>query len=189
MQTDTSIIEFVLNIISKSEHCRNSDGKNKELISIKNRTLCNKNILLGKKYILLRKNMNTMKKEQAQTAKVVQKIMAFRSKKGYSYQNMSDELAMTPAAYRKIETGETKLSVERLFRIAEILGEKITSFLDAEGNVFNQTISDSSTGNQYQQTIENFFQENKELYDKLLASKDDQINLLNNLLNNFIGKK
>jgi len=37
----------------------------------------------------------------------------------------------------------------------------------------------------YQQKIENFYQENKEVYEKLIASKDEQIVFLKELL----GKK
>jgi transcriptional regulator with XRE-family HTH domain len=64
---------------------------------------------------------------------------------------MANELSLTPAAYRKIETGETKLTLERLFQISEIL-------------------------------IENFYQENKEVYEKLIAAKDEQIEFLKSLL-------
>jgi len=42
--------------------------------------------------------------------------------------------------------------------------------------VFQQTNHDSATG--YQQKIENFYQENKEVYEKLLQSKEEQIALL-----------
>ena len=123
-----------------------------------------------------------MKKEKEKTIKVIQKIMAIRSKKGYTYENMSDELEITPSAYRKIETGETKLTVERLFKIAEILDERVSNLLEADATVFNQTNNDNSTGYQYQQTIENLFQENKDVYEKLITSKDEQINLLKNLM-------
>ena len=119
-----------------------------------------------------------MEKEKAKTAKVVQKIAALRSKKGYTYENMSDELKITPAAYHKIETGKTKLTVERLFKIAEILDEKVSALLEADSTIFNQTNLDNATGYQYQQTIENLFQENKEVYERLIASKDEQINHL-----------
>ena len=45
--------------------------------------------------------------------KIIEKITQYRNRKGYTYENMADELELTTAAYRKIETGETKLSVER----------------------------------------------------------------------------
>ena len=37
--------------------------------------------------------------------KIIEKIAQYRNKKGYTYENMADELELTPAAYRKIETG------------------------------------------------------------------------------------
>ena len=134
----------------------------------------------------MRKKKKTMEKEKKEVEEkslnVVRKISLVRLKKGYTFENMSDELEITPSAYRKIETGDTKLTVERLFKIAEILSENVSYFLDEAENVFNQTNNDNSTGNQYQQTIENFYHENKEVYEKLIASKDEHIQLLRNLL-------
>ena len=100
---------------------------------------------------------------------------------------MANELELTPSGYRRIESGESKLTVERLFKIAEILNESVSTFLEEGGSVFNQTNNDNSTGNQYQQTFENFYQENKEVYEKLIASKDEHINLLRNLLETKYG--
>ena len=60
-----------------------------------------------------------MEKERIKTADVVRKIILSRSKKGYTYENMANKLGITAASYRKIETGETKLTLERLFKIAE----------------------------------------------------------------------
>lgn len=56
--------------------------------------------------------------------------------------------------------------------------------LEADGNVFNQTNNENS-GNQYQQKIENFYHENKEVYEKLLKSKDEQIKLLKSMLDSY----
>ena len=119
-----------------------------------------------------------MNQEQEKTAKVVQKITELRLKKGYSFENMADELQITPSAYRKIEVGITKLTVERLYKIAEVLKETVAKLLEAEETQFNQTNHDHATGYQYQQKIENFYQESKEVYEKLIASKDEQIALL-----------
>ena len=119
--------------------------------------------------------------EKAKIENVVKKIAATRIKKGFSYENMADELSITPAAYRKIETGETKLTVERLFCISHLLDTPLSDLLDI-GNVFQQTNNEGATG---YQKIENFYQENKEVYEKLLQSKDEQIALLKEML----GKK
>jgi len=118
--------------------------------------------------------------EKEKTADVIQKITSLRSKKGYTYENMAHELDITPASYRKIEIGETKLTVERLFKIAEILDEPVSNLLEINGSVFNQTNNESSTC--YQQQIAHFYQENKEVYEKLLKSKDEQIELLKSVM-------
>ncbi|MDR2449637.1 MAG: helix-turn-helix domain-containing protein [Prevotellaceae bacterium] len=111
---------------------------------------------------------------------VIKKITTERKKKGYTFDNMAYELSITPAAYRKIETGETKLTLERLFRIAEILHISLANLLEIGNDVFQQTNNESATG--YQQKIENFYQENKDVYEKLLQSKDEQIVLLKSML-------
>jgi transcriptional regulator with XRE-family HTH domain len=103
-----------------------------------------------------------------------------RTKKGYTYENMAHELSITPAAYRKIEIGETKLTLERLFHISEILDSSLSDILEIGNDVFQQTNKENAIG--YQQKIENFYQENKDILEKLLQAKDEQIELLKSML-------
>ena len=112
--------------------------------------------------------------------KIIEKIAQYRNRKGYTYENMADELSITPAAYRKIETGDTKLSLERFFKIAEILETPFTDFLELEKDILNQHNHDNE--NVYQQKIDNFYQESKEVYHELIKSKDEQIALLKEML-------
>lgn len=123
--------------------------------------------------------------------KVIEKIAQKRVKKGYTFENMADELELTPSGYRKIETGESKLSVERLFQIAHILDTPISEFLDIEKNDFIQ--HNQNNDNVYQQKIEHFYQENRETMEKLILSyenrikeKEEQIVFLKNLLEKYI---
>ena len=108
--------------------------------------------------------------------KIIEKIAQYRNKKGYTYENMADELELTPAAYRKIGTGETKLTVERLFRISAILETPINEFLEMDKNAFVQ--NNYSNESVFQQKIENFYQENKEITDQLIKAKDQLIEQL-----------
>ena len=114
--------------------------------------------------------------------KIIEKIAQHRNKKGYTYENMANELDITPAAYRKIETGETKLSVERLMKISEILEEELSSFLDLQNKNTIHSLSNEGNGNGYVENINNDYRDimndMKEVYDKLLQSKDDQIAML-----------
>ena len=126
---------------------------------------------------------------------VLSKIKEYRKKKGYSYEAMAHELDTSPAAYRKIELNQTKLTVERLFQIAKILDEKVVDILGINpNNQLNQTNNESATG--YQQQIENYFQENKEksekidkLYEARLKDKDETIAFLHNTINEFKNQK
>jgi len=118
--------------------------------------------------------------ENNKTERVVRKIASLRIKKGLSYENMADDLSISTSAYRKIETGETKLTLERLFRISELLDAPLLSLLEVSNDVFQQTNNESATG--YQQKIENFYQESREVYEKLLQSKDEQIALLRQIV-------
>lgn len=108
--------------------------------------------------------------------KIIEKIAQFRNRKGYTYENMADELELTTAAYRKIETGETKLSVERLFRISNILETPVDEILDLDKNHFIQNNYNSESV--ISQRIENFYQENKEIATELIKAKDQLIDQL-----------
>jgi len=109
-------------------------------------------------------------------------------KKGYSYETMAYELDTSAAAYRKIELNQTKLTVERLFQIAQILEAKVVDILGVNPNSqLNQTNNENATG--YQQQIENYFQESKErsekieqLYESRLKDKDEIIEQLKKLI-------
>lgn len=108
--------------------------------------------------------------------KIIEKITQLRTRKGYTYENMADELELTTAAYRKIETGETKLSVERLFRISNILETSISEFLEFDQNHFVQ--NNYSSENVISQRIENYYQDNKEITEQLIKAKDQLIEVL-----------
>uniref|UniRef100_UPI00404888C5 helix-turn-helix domain-containing protein n=1 Tax=Flavobacterium sp. TaxID=239 RepID=UPI00404888C5 len=59
---------------------------------------------------------------------VIEKIKDIRKEKGYSHEYMAHMLDISQVAYSKIEKQETKLSVERLFKIAEILETLFQTF-------------------------------------------------------------
>ena len=117
-----------------------------------------------------------VKDKNMEMEKIIAKITQYRNRKGYTYENMADELELTTAAYRKIETGETKLSVERLFRISNILETPVNELLDLDKNHFIQNNYNSESV--ISQRIENFYQENKEITSELIKAKDQLITQL-----------
>ena len=114
-----------------------------------------------------------VKDKNMEMEKIIEKITQYRNRKGYTYENMADELELTTAAYRKIETGETKLSVERLFRISNILETPVNELLDLDKNNFIQNNYNSESV--ISQRIENFYQENREITSELIKAKDQLI--------------
>lgn len=75
--------------------------------------------------------------------KIIKEIAEIRSKKRFSYENMAHDLDLSTSAYRKIETGETKITVERLVDISKILETQLDEFLEVNSQKkFNQEIKE-----------------------------------------------
>ncbi|WP_454047989.1 helix-turn-helix domain-containing protein [Chryseobacterium sp. Marseille-Q8038] len=109
--------------------------------------------------------------------KIIKKIAEIRSKKGLSYENMAHDLDLSTSAYRKIETGETKLTVERLVDISKILETPLNELLESDSQKnFNQENKDNSHG--FQGFNDNIFNEYSEVSKKLIANYEQQIEVL-----------
>ncbi|PIB33163.1 hypothetical protein BFP78_02575 [Gaetbulibacter sp. 5U11] len=115
---------------------------------------------------------------------VIEKIKEIRKQKGYSHEYVAHELGISQVAYSKLEKNETKLSVERLYKLAEILEVNVGELLDIKPtNQLNQTNKENTTG--YLQQTANFYQDSKEqnekiiqLYEARLEDKDWLIKVL-----------
>src|SRR5690606_26851986 len=117
--------------------------------------------------------------EIEEVEKVISKIRESRKEKGYSHDVMAVELGISPSAYNKIERMESKLTLERFLQIKKILEKDYSDFFDIKTDkIFNQTFSEQqSFGN-----VEHFYQDNKDVYEKLIQAKDEQIALLKSLI-------
>lgn len=112
---------------------------------------------------------------QDRVSKVVQKIKENRAIKGYSHDTMALELDISASAYNKIERQETKLTLERFFKIAQVLQVKEEKLLEIKPEkIYNQEFNDNS----YFQDIQNLYQENKGIIEKLIESYTAQIQQL-----------
>jgi transcriptional regulator with XRE-family HTH domain len=106
--------------------------------------------------------------------KIIKKINEIRNRKGFSYENMAHDLDLSVSAYRKIETGETKLTVERLVDISKILETPLDEFLDVNSQKnFNQEINDSASG--FQGFDYKTYYEYSEVSKKLIEVYEKQI--------------
>ncbi len=103
-------------------------------------------------------------------------IKKHRTLKGLRQQDMANKLHMNIRSYQSLENGETRLDLERLEQIAKELDLPLEELLRQDGVFIHQEIKEAGSGtgpgNIYHQGIE------KEVLDKLLASKDGEIQRL-----------
>ncbi len=121
--------------------------------------------------------MDTIKIDEL-TASIVSKIKEKRKLQGLSHENMANELKISPSAYNKIERQETKLTVERLLQIQQILDVSLTEFFDLKTeNIYHQDIKDNGIGHQ---EVQNLYHDNREMAEKFIQSLQEEILFLRN---------
>lgn len=126
---------------------------------------------------------------------VLERISKLRQKRHLSQEKISEDLHISQAAYTKLERGETKLTVERLYQIAEVLKTEISELLGIESK-YNQDIHNNEQSTIIaSQGIENLYTENKEMavklikqYEEALDSKSKLIEILEKRIIELGGK-
>lgn len=96
----------------------------------------------------------------------IQNIKRIREQKGISQDYMAMELGISQSTYTKLERGEVNLYVDRLLKIAKVLNIGLARIFDENANnSFNVNTYDTSSN--FNQVIENQFNDSKELIKKL----------------------
>jgi transcriptional regulator with XRE-family HTH domain len=111
---------------------------------------------------------------------VITKIKRLRNEKGFSQVQMAEMLNIDKSVYSRIELGQMlswSKYLEDILNIFKITPDKF--FEDIGNKVINQHNYTGANG----YVVETLHQENKEIYEKLIASKDEQIALLKATLN------
>ena len=107
---------------------------------------------------------------------IAKNIRKHRELKGFSQEYMAHQLNVNQSTYAKMENSSTKITIDKLFSVAQLLETDISEILDLKNQtIYNQDLKDNSVGHQQ---VENLYQENKEVYQELLKAKDEQIALL-----------
>jgi transcriptional regulator with XRE-family HTH domain len=106
-----------------------------------------------------------------------------RYEKNYSQDHIAKKLGITQKAYSKIENNETKLNVDTLTRIAEILEVDVASFFSSNEK---PVLNDFSTRTGGDNVIykNNSIEKIEELYKEIIKAKDSEIETLKVLLKN-----
>lgn len=112
--------------------------------------------------------------------KIGNRIKNLREEKNYSQDYLAQRLGISQKAYSKIENSQTKLTVEHLLKIADALEVSINKILASDGNTVHNNFS---THNGEGIVVNKATSEKLvELYEKLLASKDNEIKILTELI-------
>lgn len=115
-------------------------------------------------------------------------IKKHRTSKGLRQQDMADKLSMNLKSYQQLENGITKLDVERLNQISEILDVSIFDLLKSEGIILNQEIETNENIYNSDVTINNdISQSERKLFEKMIEDKDREIAFLRDLLSKKDG--
>lgn len=83
------------------------------------------------------------------------KIRQLRELKKITQEEFAEQLAMSPSGYSKIERGESKLNLDKLQKIADLLAVSIVDLLPTESNIIhnlNGAINFQGTYHQYTTT-------------------------------------
>ncbi|VTX86482.1 helix-turn-helix transcriptional regulator [uncultured Aggregatibacter sp.] len=124
-----------------------------------------------------------------------EKIRRIRESKEWSQEQMAEKLNMSLNGYAKIERGETKLYLDKLEQIAQILDIDVVELIQSgEKNICFQIESPLGSvyqgGGETQMLIEierlklelSHSREKEDLLNRLLEQKDSEIKALKNLL-------
>ena len=77
--------------------------------------------------------------------KTQDKIRAISTQQKISQEQMAERLDLTPQAYSKIESGKTKLSLDRIQQIAQILNIDVTELIHNNDNGVFLLINENCT--------------------------------------------
>lgn len=114
------------------------------------------------------------------TTQTRNKIRTLREVKGYSQDFMAEKMNISQKTYSRIESGQVKLDIERLYQISELLEVEPSALLDNETNVFNYYNKVQNSGTIYNISSEQYIEHlNKEI-EYLKAQNERLMKMLEN---------
>jgi transcriptional regulator with XRE-family HTH domain len=105
-------------------------------------------------------------------------IKRIREIKRLTQETVAKSLGMSVTAYGNIERGDADLNFKKLAEIAEALEVDEMEIVNYGNEIYNQTLHDQSTVNI---RATNNYSLDKEIFEKLLKDKDEEIAFLRGL--------
>jgi transcriptional regulator with XRE-family HTH domain len=113
------------------------------------------------------------------------KIRMIRELRGFSQETIAAKLGITQTTYSRLENNQTKLDTGMLEKIAREFGVSSADILSNEPAVVN--FSSIQTGRAF--SADNSFLFQKDLVEKLILSKDQEINNLKEVIAGLMKSK
>ncbi len=124
-----------------------------------------------------------------------EKIKELREEKHWSQEELAEKMHIAPSSYAKIERGETRLTLDRLERFAEVFDVEISSLIQPSsstsyqfnentnnnGYIYNNSGTTAPTEKEYQAEIEKL-QLKLQHKNEIIAQKDNELIALKKLL-------
>lgn len=113
------------------------------------------------------------------------KIRTLRENKKLTQEYMAINLDISQRAYSSIESGKTPLTIERLYDISKLLDTSVSEILDLDnGYVYHNNFNNSGIKNSGSliNFNQNDLEEIKLLYERIIKTKDEEINFLRSKL-------
>ncbi|MCD0487739.1 helix-turn-helix domain-containing protein [Pedobacter sp. MC2016-14] len=119
---------------------------------------------------------------------VALKIKRLRSNIGLTQEQMAERIHLSVKAWQNIENGITKIDLDRLNQIAEILETSVIDFINSEEGMYvhQEIVNNDNIYNKEVTIHQNVSESERELFNKVIADKDKEIEFLRGLIQ---GKK
>jgi transcriptional regulator with XRE-family HTH domain len=114
------------------------------------------------------------------------KIRMVRELRGLSQENVAQRLGIAQNTYSGYENNQIKISAEMLQKVAEVLDVSPMDLMSQQPAIINLQ---SNHGTQGIAHIENFYSMQKDLVDKMLQAKDEEIARLQKMVDAFMAKR
>ena len=120
--------------------------------------------------------------------KIQDKIRGLRAQKGYSQEYMAINMGMSQKQYGRLENGESKLTIDHLSKICEMLGIEPAELF--EGDIHQESHNQTGGNANIAYMVVNEMSEKLiEQFEQRLKDKDDEIKFLRSLLSNSRSDK
>lgn len=117
------------------------------------------------------------------TTNIGPKIKKIREIKGYSQEYIASKMSITQNSYSKIERGETNLSLNKVMEICSILEIDLNTLMNFDEKMIFNNCTQSGNVGENNTFVFNAAEKMQELFERIIKTKDAEIERLHNLLN------